>query len=135
MGNQMENVVTGIVTASFIDKTYGKDGKEFSKRIINILPDEMDRNFQFAISWKIKDGPEIKVGEKIAAKWSLAQFGNSEKKFTTAEITEYEILSGIMQENVPATTPEQTYPSGNSMPTPKSLPTNGVQESDFDFSK
>ena len=131
----MVNIVSGLVVLNFVDVSISKtSGKEFSKRYVSIMLDGTNIVFQFAVSWNLREREEIAVGQRLVGKWTISQFGNNNVKWTTAELTDYEIMSDQTQENVqPGTTPDQTYPAGTQAPTPPTMQGGAVKESDFDF--
>lgn len=133
--SQLINVLQGTIVNMFIDSTFGKDGREFKKRIIEISTDEGGCILQFVQSWDFKDCPELRLGMTVCVQWTIKQFGNQPKKFTTIEIIGLEILADSTQEQPqrqPQQQPADIYPVGNQLPILPAI--GGVQESDFDFS-
>jgi len=129
--SQLINVLQGTIVNMFTDTTFGKDGREFNKKMIEIQPTDTQEIMQFVRSWSFKDCPELKLGMHVCVQWSVSQFGNQPKKFTTIEIVGLEILADNTQAS-PEQTPADIYPVGNRMPTPPTMQ-GGVKESDFDF--
>jgi hypothetical protein len=131
--SQLINVLHGTIVNIFIDTTFGKDGREFNKKMIEIQPTDTQEVIQFVRSWSFKDCPELKLGMHVCVQWVVSQFGNQPKKFTTIEIVGLEILAYSTQ--LHPQKPDDIYPVGNQLPTPPTIQGGAIAESDFDFSK
>jgi hypothetical protein len=109
---------TGTIVDCFIETNLGRDGREWSKRYIDVRPDGMDTIYNFLVEYKL-DNMELEVGSRIQFAWKLRQFGQKRVKFSSCEIIEVFLESSIRQgsdmitESVPM--PEYpTVPGGDS---------------------
>ena len=130
--SQLINVLQGTIVNIFTDTTFGADGREFNKKMIDIQPTDTQEIIQFVKAWSFKDCPELKLGMHVCVQWGVSQFGKQPKKFTTIEIVGLEILADSTQER-PEQQAADIYPVGNQPPTPPTMQGGEVKESDFDF--